>query len=753
MAPQDFQERSLDFQRRLDGACQEYERRWQHGESPRLNDYLQDFAEQERGSLLKELLLIEHHYRTDSQGGRLSVEELCALHSHLIPDLASAWGWFASQNELVTTALARPQATSAPSSRIASTRADTTHRKGSSGLHIRCPHCSNPVELLGDISVDSIICQTCGSVFSLVNESEHTQQAPMLKRIGRFEIVGRLGVGGFGTVWKARDPELERAVAIKIPRKGQLDDKQIESFVKEARTVAQLNHPNILPVYEVGKDADSVFIVSKLVRGVSFSDWLSDAKPGFRQIVEILIPICQALQHAHEKGVVHRDLKPSNIMIDETEQPIVMDFGLAKRDNLEIAMTLDGQILGTPAYMSPEQASGHSNWTDRRMDIYALGVILFRLLTGELPFRGNAQMQIHKRLTQDAPDPRTLNRFIPQDLATICLKCLERDPNGRYASAQQITAEFHRYLRGEPVLARPISRLEKMIRWARRKPAAAAALALLLVLAVGGTSAAIVIEGLRERQSELLVEKDNLITRMGNEGTALTVQLAALQDQLDIWEGQANPWKIWPPRAVEPPQKQLLEGLLPNGISLAEQWRQGSDPVQASCGHFALATIYDELSMPDLAVTEYSRAYRIIRDFCANESCPERFRLALADCCIQLARLSVEQDRNQAAIYLQEAEQSLEKVDGAYLAQSRAELLSVEFEQAILPGFEGASESLTAVNQIRTDMPRIAPSDARQFYELICQLAHRTPHLALSRPPQQAAASTTTPDVLKQGHP
>ena len=166
--------------------------------------------------------------------------------------------------------------------------------------------------------------------------------------------------------------------------------------------------------------------------------------------------IADALQHAHEKGVIHRDLKPSNIILDEVGQPHVMDFGLAKREVGEIAMTMDGQVLGTPAYMSPEQAAGQSRWIDRRTDIYSLGVILFRMLTGELPFRGNAQMQIHQRLTEDPPDPRKLNRFLPRDLCTICVKCLERDPNRRFAAAKELADELRRFTRKEPILSRPI---------------------------------------------------------------------------------------------------------------------------------------------------------------------------------------------------------------------------------------------------------------------------------------------------------
>lgn len=746
MTRQEYQDRSLNLQLEIDKACREFERHWQAGETPRLEEHIAKFPGDGRLLLLKELLLIEQHYRTDIEGLKLNIDQICALHPDLSADFPLVIDAFPTESHAVTTSFNRSPQPSLSIETLVPAQARGRRRGSSRGLHVRCPHCSNPVELLCDASIDSVVCQTCGSVFSLVNKDEATQQAPILEQIGRFEIVGRLGVGGFGTVWKARDPELERAVAIKIPRRGQLDSKGIEAFLKEARTAAQLHHPNIVPVYEVGKDGDTVFIVSELVRGVSLSDWLSGASPSYRQIAEMLIRVAEALEHAHQKGVIHRDLKPSNIMIDEADQPIVMDFGLAKRDGLEIAMTVDGQVLGTPAYMSPEQASGHSNWTDRRMDIYSFGVVLFRMLTGELPFRGNAHMQIHQRLTQDAPDPRTLNRFIPQDLATICLKCMERDPNNRYSSAKQLAEELKRFIRGEPIVARPISRIERTIRWAKRKPALAAAATLLVVVAVGGVTAALVIEGLRQRQGELLVEKNNLIARMGQERAALVDEKNVLQEELDVWQGKANPWKIWPPKPTDRPQRSLLESLIPAGNSLAENWQRDPDPVRQVFGHLALAMMYDELSMPELAVPQYSQAHDKLRDICANEPNAGQFTMALADCCANLARLTVDHDRDQAAEYLKEAEQAWEAIGGAQLAPSRAELINTKLDLAILPGFPGAAESLRSAEEIRNSFARIVPTDARRFYQLICQLTNRTPHLALSDPRTKDSA-VASPDA------
>ena len=247
----------------------------------------------------------------------------------------------------------------APGSRDdAQTIEHTPSRKDSRGLHIRCPHCCNFVEVLTDTPYEEICCSTCGSNFSLVEREDVTRMAEPLKSIGRFDLVSRLGVGGFGTVWKARDRELDRTVAMKIPRRGQLSESEIDQFFREARAAAELRHTNIVPVHEVGRDGDTLFIVSDFIRGVTLTDWLTAHPVSSREIAELCIPIAEALHHAHQQGIVHRDFKPSNVMIDESGQPHLTDFGLAKREIGEITMTADGQILGTPAYMSPEQTRG-----------------------------------------------------------------------------------------------------------------------------------------------------------------------------------------------------------------------------------------------------------------------------------------------------------------------------------------------------------------------------------------------------------
>jgi tRNA A-37 threonylcarbamoyl transferase component Bud32 len=352
-------------------------------------------------------------------------------------------------------------------------------------MHILCPHCHNLIEVAKLSAHAEIACPSCGSTVRLEDETTGAEQRAGQK-LGRFELLDTVGQGAFGTVYKALDPELDRVVALKVPRAGNLAGPQeLDRFLREARSAAQLRHPAIVTVHEVGQIDGVPFLVSDFVEGVTLTDLLSARRPGFREAAELVAAVADALHYAHEKGVVHRDVKPSNVMIGADGRPSVMDFGLAKRDAGEVTMTVEGQVLGTPAYMSPEQAAGESHKVDGRSDVYSLGVILYQLLTGELPFRGTTRMLLHQVLHDEPRPPRRLNDSIPRDLETICLKAMAKEPGRRYGTAGELADDLRSFLAGQPIKARPPGRVRRAWRWCRGNRTLALGVAAIPVLWLG----------------------------------------------------------------------------------------------------------------------------------------------------------------------------------------------------------------------------------------------------------------------------
>jgi serine/threonine protein kinase/tetratricopeptide (TPR) repeat protein len=336
-------------------------------------------------------------------------------------------------------------------------------------------------------------------------------QAPVWPTLPGYEIRGELGRGGMGVVYLAHDRRLKRSVAIKLIRDGRSAGKRdLARFHTEAEAVARLQHSNIAQIYEVGEEGDGPYLVLEYLGGGSLEKQLAGKPQPGRAAAGLVETLARAIQYAHERGIVHRDLKPANILLQMAECrlridkegkmtsglsaicnlqsviPKIADFGLAKFRESGVGATESGDVLGTASYLPPEQAQGRTKEIGPAADTYALGAILYEMLTGRPPFRGESRVEtILQVLTAEPVAPRILQPRVPRDLETICLKCLQKDPRQRYASALEMAEDLRRFLAGEPIRARPVGLWEKGVKWLRRRPAVAALLAVSAIAVLG----------------------------------------------------------------------------------------------------------------------------------------------------------------------------------------------------------------------------------------------------------------------------
>ncbi|MGD9710508.1 MAG: serine/threonine protein kinase, partial [Thermomicrobiales bacterium] len=298
------------------------------------------------------------------------------------------------------------------------------------------------------------------------------QRATTPTRFGDYLIDNEIARGGMGVVFRATQVSLNRPVALKMILSSSLAGApEVRRFRAEAESAGQLNHPGIVPVYEVGEIDGQHFFSMELVEGGALPTLVKNGPLSCQQAARLVKYLAETVQYAHTRNIVHRDLKPSNILLDGRGIPKITDFGLAKNVGNDSNLTQTGTVLGTPAYMAPEQAAGKIKEVGPLADVYALGGILYYLVTKQPPFQGaNVVETIQKVLTQEPTSPRVHNAAVDLDLATICLKCLEKDPASRYPSAGGLAEELNLYLSGRPVTARPVSALQKGWRWCRRNP-------------------------------------------------------------------------------------------------------------------------------------------------------------------------------------------------------------------------------------------------------------------------------------------
>ena len=288
-----------------------------------------------------------------------------------------------------------------------------------------------------------------------------------LPRIPGYDVEALLGRGGMGIVYKARHMRLNRPVALKMLIAGAYAGPHERArFQREAEAVAGLRHANIVQVYDVGDHEGCPYFTMELLEGGSLAQTLAGTPQPARQAAALLATLAEAVQVAHRGGIVHRDLKPANILLTPDGTPKIADFGLARHFDEGPALTLSGTRLGTPSYMAPEQVIGKAGTIGPAADIYALGVLLYEVLTGRPPFRGETAAETERQVIHDEPvSPSRLNPKVPRDLETICLKCLSKEPARRYASAGDLAEDLRRFLDGRPIVARPVPFWERGIKW------------------------------------------------------------------------------------------------------------------------------------------------------------------------------------------------------------------------------------------------------------------------------------------------
>jgi WD40 repeat protein/tRNA A-37 threonylcarbamoyl transferase component Bud32 len=312
---------------------------------------------------------------------------------------------------------------------------------------------------------------------------------PRVRYFGDYELLEVIARGGMGVVYKARQVSLNRLVALKMILKGELaTTRDVARFRAEAEAAAHLDHPHIVPIYEVGEHDGQQYYAMRYVEGTALT---RRPRADARKEAALVATVARAVHHAHQHGILHRDLKPSNILVDAADTPLVVDFGLAKRVDADRSLTESGALVGTPRYMAPEQAAGRKDLTVAA-DVYSLGVVLYERLTGQTPFTAETPLEVLRQVREtEPPRPSSITPGLNRDLETICLKCLEKDAAKRYGSAEALADDLDRWLRGEPILARPVGQMERLWRWCRRNPAVAGLTGTVVLLLVTATAVAV----------------------------------------------------------------------------------------------------------------------------------------------------------------------------------------------------------------------------------------------------------------------
>ncbi len=445
---------SHESAKQIQQVCDAFKLAWSNGERPEIDDFGLRVDAASRHSLIEKLILIDIAFRQQA-GESISENDYRSLKA----DLA---GWF----------------TEGPHDRQAGDDAPVTltqpHQSEFEGTAHRAEH---------EWTTDS------GKPKS---EIDTFRDISVGQRFGDYLLMEEIARGGMGVVYKAEQTKLKRIVALKMILAGSFaSEDEIRRFYAEAESAARLEHPGIVPIYEVGRVGQQHFFSMAFVEGCSLATVVQPGPLTPRRAADYAGQISAAIAYAHEHNVIHRDLKPANVLLDENDRVKVTDFGLAKQLELDTGLTATGQIMGTPGFMPPEQASGKISQVDQTSDVYSIGAILYCLLSGRAPFQAATPMEtLAQVMDQDPVSPRTLVPGIPRDLETICLKCLNKEKYRRYASARELADEIHRFEQGQPITARRVSGVERAVRWLRRRSqplqvAAFTGLAVVICIAAG----------------------------------------------------------------------------------------------------------------------------------------------------------------------------------------------------------------------------------------------------------------------------
>jgi serine/threonine protein kinase len=424
------------------------------------------------------------------------------------------------------------------------------------------------------------------------------------RRFGNYELVDTIAKGGMGIVYKAKHLKLNRIVALKMILSGKFaDDLEVQRFYSEAEAAAKLRHPNIVGIHDVGECEGQHFFSMDYIEGKSLADVLKDQALAPKHAAEMLQTIAAAMHYAHTEGVVHRDLKPSNVLLDAGGSPLITDFGLAKQvqgGGGASQMTMAGTVVGTPSYMPPEQAAGRIELVNVRSDVYSLGAILYELLSGRPPFRGAGVMETLKAVLENEPVAlRVLSPSIPRDLETICHKCLQKEPEKRYATAKELADELGRFLRGEPILAQPIGPLARAWRWCLRNPVVASTSA----AALFGLILALIASTVGYVKTSAALAESEVSRQLAEESNR-----QAMEAVNDLFTQVSENTLLNKP-GLQPLRKELLGRALTYYQRFLKQ-RSGDPRVQdeLASAHFRIALITEAIESTDQALPLYETA-------------------------------------------------------------------------------------------------------------------------------------------------